>query len=60
LPQDREMTKIPNVLVIENWNLEFALRLAQGGELVEPFVIWCLKFVILYFGVGYIKVWHRE
>ena len=54
------MTKIPNVLVIENWNLEFALRLAQGGELVEPFVIWCLKFVILYFGVGYIKVWHRE
>jgi len=46
------MTKIPNVSVIENWNLEFALRLAQGGEsfdfaqdrepverLVEPFAL---------------------
>ena len=26
------------------WDLPFDL--AQGGELVEPFVIWCLKFVI--------------
>ena len=53
------MTKIPNVLVIENWNLEFALRLAQGGEsfdfaqdrepverLVEPFGAWDLGFEI--------------
>ena len=73
MPQGREMTKILNVLVIESWNLGFALRLAQGGEsfdvaqdrepverLVEPFEIWCLKFVILYFGVGYIKVWYRK
>jgi hypothetical protein len=34
------------VLVIEHWNLRFTLRLAQGGELVEPFVIWCLEFEI--------------
>ena len=44
------MTKIPNVLVIENWNLPFDW--AQGGEPVEPFVIWCLELVILYFGDG--------
>jgi hypothetical protein len=39
------MTKIQNhnVFVIEYWNLRFTLRLAQGGELVEPFVIWCLE-----------------
>ena len=30
------------VSVIDISNLEFTLRLAQGGELVEPFVIWCL------------------
>ncbi len=32
-------------LVLEIWNLPFDY--AQGGEHVEPFVIWCLEFVIL-------------
>jgi hypothetical protein len=43
-----EMTavRIANVLVIEYCDLRFTLRLAQGGELVEPFVIWCLLFGI--------------
>lgn len=50
MPQDREMTKIPNFWVIENWNLPFDW--AQGGEPVEPFAIWCLALVIMYFGDG--------
>jgi len=44
------MTKIPNFRVIENWNLPFDW--AQGGEPVEPLVIWCLELEILYFGGG--------
>jgi hypothetical protein len=31
---------------LKHWKLEFALRLAQGGELVEPLDIWLLRFVI--------------
>ena len=46
------MTKIPNKKTIALNRLEFGIcdlpfDLAQGGELVEPFVIWCLDFVIL-------------
>jgi hypothetical protein len=39
------MTQIPNLfesLEIRIWILPFDG--AQGGELVEPFVIWCLSF----------------
>jgi hypothetical protein len=32
-------------LDIQIYDLPFDL--AQGGELVEPFEIWCLEFVIL-------------
>jgi hypothetical protein len=34
-------------LDIEIWDLPFDW--AQGGEPVEPFVIWCLRFGILVF-----------
>jgi hypothetical protein len=35
------------ILNFGHWNLPFDW--AQGGELVEPFDIWCLLFVILNF-----------
>jgi len=37
---------LKTVWIIGAWNLDIALRPAQGGELVEPFVIWCLDFFI--------------
>jgi len=45
--QDREPVENPELVEVVE-------------RLVEPFEIWCLKFVILYFGVGYIKLWYRE
>ena len=32
-------------LKFRNWDLPFDF--AQGGELVEPFVIWCLEFLFI-------------
>ena len=47
IPGSMENLKIPNLfgsLNIDIWDLPFDS--AQGGELVEPFGIWCLEFEI--------------
>jgi hypothetical protein len=41
-------------LSIGIWNLPFDL--AQGGELVEPFVIWCSEFGILSLGIMQLEI----
>jgi hypothetical protein len=48
-------------LNIEIWDLPFDF--AQGGEPVEPFVIWCLGFVILLLFkslAGMIEIWAKR